>query len=98
MVSCEVAKYTIMGWDDTGFTKIGGSASIFLIIEKVCSHCSFHLKAYAFLNIFIIGFDLSATPAKILLKQLTFRLIYVPLLNWLSFSSPGLLHSPYWLT
>ena len=60
MTSCEVDKYTIIGCVDTGLTKMGGSTIIFLIREKVCSHCSFHLKASAFLNNFIIGFDLSA--------------------------------------
>jgi len=48
MASFEVARYTIIGWVDTGLTRIRGSTIIFLIMEKVCSHCSFHLKASTF--------------------------------------------------
>jgi len=60
MTSCEVTQYTIIGWVDTSLTKIGGSIIIFLIMEKVCSHCSSNLKVSAFLDNFIICFDLSA--------------------------------------
>ena len=40
-------------------------------MENVCSHCSFHLKACAFLNSFIIGFDLSTSIGKNLAKAVS---------------------------
>ena len=68
MASCEVANYTMMGSNDTCLTRNEGSTIIFIIVEKVCSHCSFHLKASAFLNSFIIGFDPSTSIGKNLAK------------------------------
>jgi len=50
IASGEVAKKTMIGLDKIGLTRIGEAASIFFSIEKVYSHCSFHLNASAFLN------------------------------------------------
>ena len=62
----------MIGWDNIGFTRIGGSANNFFIIVKVCLHFLFQLKAYVFLNNLIIGFVLSANTGKNLDKTVKF--------------------------